>query len=196
MTITPAMVEHTTFKSVLRDKDTGVDLDMTLRHNKDYRFRPLTPKDKDIIADQRDRVFLEMGMDPIQVARARKYYIPWLEESLKNEIYRGYAVVDKETGAVVAGAAIWVSIGGPLSMVMSLDLRRATLTNVYVEPSHRRKGLARALVQLLIALCREEGYPLLNLHASDAGRPLYESLGFEDTHESRMILASSPKEEM
>lgn len=156
-------------------------------HN-DYHFCALSVDDDKLIADQRDKIFLEMGMEEAQVAKARQFYMPWLEQSLANGVYKGYAVVHSETNSIVAGAAIWTSIGGPFGKVMSHDLRRATLTNVYVETGHRRKGIARALVQRLIKLAKQEGYPCLNLHASDAGRPLYESFGFEDTHEYRLIL--------
>jgi hypothetical protein len=35
---------------------------------------------------------------------------------------------------------------------------------------------------------RQEGYGTVSLHASDFGRPLYESLGFNATNEMRMQL--------
>lgn len=66
--------------------------------------------------------------------------------------------------------------------------RRAWVLNVYTEPSHRRKGLARLVMQAIIAWCREQGFRSLFLHASEEGRPLYEKLGFGPTSEMRLTL--------
>ena len=44
---------------------------------------------------------------------------------------------------------------------------------------HRRRGHGRALLTTVINRCLERGIARFYLHASEAGRPLYESLGFE-----------------
>lgn len=61
--------------------------------------------------------------------------------------------------------------------------------NMFTEPGHRRKGLARQLVGEILAWARARGLRTLILHASDEGRPLYTSLGFEPTNEMRLRLA-------
>ena len=65
---------------------------------------------------------------------------------------------------------------------------RATIFNVYTELECRRRGVARRLVQVMIEWCRQQGYPWVQLHASDDGRPLYESMGFAPTTEMRPAL--------
>jgi GNAT superfamily N-acetyltransferase len=62
------------------------------------------------------------------------------------------------------------------------------ILNMFTEPTFRRRGLARMLMQTMIAWCREQGYKTVALHASDEGRPLYESLGFQPTNEMRLHL--------
>jgi GNAT superfamily N-acetyltransferase len=62
------------------------------------------------------------------------------------------------------------------------------IVNVYTEPAHRRRGLARRLMVAMLDWLREQGYGTVSLHASDYGRPLYESLGFAATNEMRMQL--------
>lgn len=52
------------------------------------------------------------------------------------------------------------------------------VVNMYVEPAHRRQGVGHALLDALLAGGREQGLRRITLHASDAGRPLYESAGF------------------
>ena len=61
--------------------------------------------------------------------------------------------------------------------------RRAWIHSLYVEPAFRRRGIGRLLTQTMVAWCREQGFEWVYLHASEQGRPLYESLGFEASSE-------------
>jgi predicted acetyltransferase len=54
---------------------------------------------------------------------------------------------------------------------------------MYIDPDHRRQGLAKGLVQLCLNESRRRGLRTVTLHASDAGRPVYESLGFNASNE-------------
>ena len=58
-----------------------------------------------------------------------------------------------------------------------LDLQ-ATLAGIYVAPGYRRRGIARELTIAAINWCKRRGCVRVRLQASQAGRPLYESLGF------------------
>lgn len=62
------------------------------------------------------------------------------------------------------------------------------ILNMYVEKSYRRRGIARALMEKMIDWCRSEGFTQVCLHASNEGRPLYETLGFKPTTELRLDL--------
>jgi GNAT superfamily N-acetyltransferase len=66
--------------------------------------------------------------------------------------------------------------------------KRAMILNVFVDEEYRRRGIARALMEQTIAWCREDGFAFVGLHASDKGRPLYESMGFKPTNEMRLSL--------
>ena len=68
--------------------------------------------------------------------------------------------------------------------------RRAWIHSVYVEPSFRRRGIGRQLTQTIISWCRGQGFECIYLHASEQGRPLYVSLGFEPSSEMRLKLSS------
>lgn len=54
------------------------------------------------------------------------------------------------------------------------------LFNVYTDPGHRRRGLARLVMERLIADARARALDVIELHATEDGYPLYRSLGFED----------------
>lgn len=69
-----------------------------------------------------------------------------------------------------------------------LECRRATILNVYTDPEHRRRGIARRLMDTIISWCKQQGLARVTLHASDDGRHLYESLGFQDSNEMRLNL--------
>ena len=56
---------------------------------------------------------------------------------------------------------------------------RAHLMNVYTKSNHRRKGISRRMVELLIHEAKEKGVTEISLDATEMGRPLYEALGFE-----------------
>jgi GNAT superfamily N-acetyltransferase len=87
---------------------------------------------------------------------------------------------------IVAGGAVIISPW--LAHPYDMECRRATILNVYTEPEYRRRGIARQLLQSMIDWCRREGLARVTLHASDDGRHLYESLGFEDSNEMRLML--------
>ena len=73
-------------------------------------------------------------------------------------------------------------------MYSGLHGPRGLLYGLYTDPRFRRRGLARRIVLTAIESCRERGMTAVILHASDAGRPLYEMLGFEPTSEMRYKL--------
>ncbi len=62
------------------------------------------------------------------------------------------------------------------------------MLNVYTRPDQRRQGLARRLMEVVLDSCRTLGIRTIILHASEAGRPLYEALGFEPTNEMRLLI--------
>jgi len=55
---------------------------------------------------------------------------------------------------------------------------RAHLMNVYTEANHRRKGISKAMIELLIEEAKEKGVTEISLDSTEMGRPLYEALGF------------------
>ena len=108
--------------------------------------------------------------------------------------YLAKAMVEGSFRAWLACAASQVVAGGAVIVSpwpahpYDLECRRATILNVYTEPEYRRQGIARLLMQTMIAWCKQQGFARVTLHASDEGKPLYESLGFEPSNEMRLNL--------
>jgi GNAT superfamily N-acetyltransferase len=89
-------------------------------------------------------------------------------------------------GQVVSCAA--VSVLPTVPAPGRLDMRWALLHNVYTLPEFRGRGFARKLVEISLDWCRQKGFGSLALSASAAGRPLYESMGFQPTNQMSLKL--------
>jgi GNAT superfamily N-acetyltransferase len=115
--------------------------------------------------------------------------VPRMEGYLATAMPAGYfhAWLAEKDGAVVGGAAVVVHVHPPSTKEPMT--RRAHILNVFIYPEHRRRGAGRRLMETAIEWCRAEGFRFADLHATDEGRPLYESLGFRPTNHMRMRLA-------
>jgi GNAT superfamily N-acetyltransferase len=130
-------------------------------------------------------MFEDMGFADTGILDAQEIgFRDWLRERLHNGRYRGWFAVNAG-GAVVSGAGLWLLDWppGPTGIAPF----RGYILNVYTEPAYRKRGLARSLVQAIIEWCHAQGIYAISLHASDEGRPIYESLGFVQTNEMRLF---------
>ena len=141
------------------------------------------------MARHRVEMFRDMGDVPTE-ALASELLIQStsaLATALADGSYVGWVAMDRER-TVIAGAGAHIK---PQLPRVSHDGKRIEATpvplivNVYTEPAWRGKGVARALMRALMQWAEESGWDRLVLHASDAGRPLYVSLGFQPTNEMR-----------
>lgn len=66
--------------------------------------------------------------------------------------------------------------------------KRAHLMNVYVRTEFRRRGIARDMISRLVNEARARGITEVTLDATDEGRLLYESLGFESNKEAMALV--------
>ncbi len=144
----------------------------------EFAIRPATAADIPILIHQRRRMFEDMQtLSAAELTALVEAFVPYIHRTLGDGTYRGY-LAETAAGQVVAGGGVMI--------YDRLGRRRAYLCNVYTEPEYRRRGLARRLLETMLAWCRAEGYTAVDLHASDAGRPLYAALGFVPTNEMRL----------
>jgi GNAT superfamily N-acetyltransferase len=118
-------------------------------------------------------------------ASSREAFARWLHRALADDLYRGW-IVESADGAIVAGAGLTV-LPWPPGVNDDHD-RIAFVYNVFTEPDHRRRGLARRLMDAIHAWCREQDIRSVRLHASAGGSPLYESMGYVDTNEMMTLM--------
>jgi GNAT superfamily N-acetyltransferase len=131
-------------------------------------------------------MFEEMGYrDEAALDRMEAVSREYFGVALLDGTYRAW-VAEDAVGQVMAGGGIVIAAwpGHPTER----RGERAWILNIYTEPGARRLGLARRLMATMIEWCHEHGLSMVSLHASDAGRPLYETIGFEPTNEMRLKL--------
>ncbi len=155
----------------------------------DYTIRRAAAADAAIIGRHRLAMFEDMGevARPDLAAELLERSVAALRPLLADGQYAGWLAVAAGE-RVIAGAGVHVKSQLPR---ISLDRTRVItsdlplVVNVYTDPDWRGRGVARALMHAVMAWAGAEGYDRLVLHASDAGRHLYESLGFAATNEMR-----------
>ena len=99
-----------------------------------------------------------------------------LTDAFRAEMRSGRAVwFVAPKGDAIAGTCVIFEQTGRSQI--HLD-RRATLGGMYVRQAFRGNGIGSALANAAIDWCKSNGFALIRLHASDAGRPIYEKLGF------------------
>jgi GNAT superfamily N-acetyltransferase len=158
-------------------------------------IRCVTPADAAVVAYQRARMWQDMGDLPdsalFETLRARA------EDQFRHLITTGdyvgwLAAPHAEPQSVIAGAGIFLRASLPSPRkengrtVGVTTGKLGLLINVYTEPEWRRRGVAMLLMRRAIDWSREQRLDRLILHASDAGRPLYEKMGFVSTNEMRL----------
>ena len=82
-------------------------------------------------------------------------------------------------GAEIAACAFLLVVEKPPNLSF-MNGRTGTVLNVYTRPEYRRRGLARDVMRRLIDDARVLELSVIDLKATDAGVPLYRSVGFTD----------------
>ena len=98
-----------------------------------------------------------------------------LHEEITNGTCRAWVIeVDKK---IVASGAI--SLNSMTPTPYDPSYRVAYLHSVYTEPEYRKRGFAELITKEAMTYCKSQGIRRMILEASDAGRPIYEKLGFQ-----------------
>jgi GNAT superfamily N-acetyltransferase len=157
-----------------------------------YHVRPATLEDLDALVHHRLSMFTDMGI-AFDAASLSTAFAAWLRAVMPSGQYRAWVVEDRDERDARAGAAIVAGAGAtivpwPPGPQYPGD-RLAFVYNVYTEHTHRRRGLARLLMEALHAWCRANGVTSIALNASEDGRPLYEAMGYAVTPSPMMFFA-------
>ena len=153
-----------------------------------FDIRLATPEDAVIIATQRVAMFRDMGrttpeIEPPLLESCASY----LAMALTSGEYVGWvAELTAPPRLVIGGAGVQFRPLLPRtdpSGTLLLAGREGLVLNVFVDPAFRHQGVARRVMETVIRWAPGVGIVRLVLHASPAGRPLYDSLGFLASNE-------------
>ena len=152
----------------------------------EIRIREVKPEDLRHILHYRRAMFEEMGFrDEAQLACVDVLSTEYFVEAFEKDTYKGWLAEDG-TGQVIGGGGIviadWPGYPG------EHRAKRAWILNMYTEPEARRTGVAKRLLEVMLDWCGMNGFNSVSLHASAAGRPLYEAMGFKQTNEMMLKL--------
>src|SRR5437660_3535230 len=149
-------------------------------------IRPASIDDIAVLQHHRRMMWWDMGRrDETQLQMMERAADEYFQSAVSDGTHRGFLAANKTVEVIGGGGIVISAWPGTLGQ---RSPRRAMILNMYVEAGYRRRGVARALMEVMIAWCRENGFAQVSLHASDAGRLLYEKLGFKPTNEMRLDL--------
>ena len=150
----------------------------------DYRVRPATLEDAAVLVRQRIAMFTDMGV-PLDVEVLDPAFRAWLAEMMPAGTYRAWLAAT-DGGDVAGGGGITILPWPPGPRYVGDRL--AFVYNVYTEPAHRRRGIARLIMDTIHAWCRDEGITSMALNASRDGKRLYEAMGYAESPSPMMFL--------
>jgi len=147
--------------------------------------RRATVEDAALITAHRKAMFSDAhDADEPVLAEMSRNFEPWVRRMLANGTYAGWITRDGDRPVASAG---FMTLDWAPHFLDAAGESRGYVLNVYVLPDYRRRGLARALVQLCLDAARTRKIRVVALHASNAGRPLYEGMGFRSTSEMYFV---------
>ncbi|MEO5894264.1 MAG: GNAT family N-acetyltransferase [Vicinamibacterales bacterium] len=151
-------------------------------------IRLANPADALLLATQRVGMYRDMGRTTPEVEEPLlRLCFDYFAPALASGEYVGWiAGRGTHPQTVIGGAGVQFRALVPRTDPTGRFLvagREGLILNVYVDPAHRRQGVARRLMETVISWAPDAGIARLVLHASDNGRRLYESLGFLASNE-------------
>jgi GNAT superfamily N-acetyltransferase len=145
--------------------------------------RSVSELDLDLVCRHREQMFRESnapGRTEEILKTQTSHFRPWLAQRLGDRSYSGFIVEDD--GKPIAGIGLMVIEWPPGPLHPTQD-KRGYVLNMFVEPSHRKQGIGKALMAAADQEFARRGVSFMVLHATRMGRPLYERLGWTATSE-------------
>lgn len=103
-----------------------------------------------------------------------RYHLAYYLRTLKNGSHTAYLVFDSSE-FIGAGGISYYTV---MPTYHNPTGKKANIMNMYMTPTHRRKGIATKTLALLVQDAKERGITSIGLEATEMGKPLYEKYGF------------------
>lgn len=152
------------------------------------RIREATLADMDLLVRHRRRMWEDiLDASEAQMDAADRAYRRWARRHMASGRMVGW-IVETAAGEAVASGCVWLSPQQPRPTWPGLVA--PYLMSMYTEVTQRGKGHATRIVRECIRWAQAHGYPVVFLHASKFGEPIYARAGFVRANEMRLRLPS------
>jgi GNAT superfamily N-acetyltransferase len=138
-----------------------------------------------MICRHRREMFREASLADAHLTAMAAPFRRWLSARLMEGTYFGF--VTEDAGRPI-GAVGLMAIDWPPHPSHPTQDKRGYVLNLFVEPEYRARGVGRRLMEASDREFARRGLSYLILHATDAGRPLYERSGWKPTTEMAKTL--------
>ena len=147
--------------------------------------RKATVADAALITEHRYAMFAEIGASrAADLDEMRRNFLPWVERMITAGKCVEWIIEDEGQPAASAG---FFELEWPPHPLDPASEHRGYLLNFWVEPPYRGRSLARDLVREGLAEAKRRKIRVVALHASQAGRRVYEPMGFRATNEMYFV---------
>ena len=154
---------------------------------KNLKIREASSSEDSLIAEHFQQMWRDLDIPDYAIQS------DWLEITLRfiNQARQelSYQAFVAEVDGAVIGSACCQLFAGLYPNILSQYRKSGYIWGVYVEPLHRRQGVAKKLTLMAIAHLKSLGCTQAVLNASPLGQSVYSSLGFSQGNEMRLDLS-------
>ena len=157
-------------------------------HNEiNLKIRETIPQEDSIIAEHFYQLWLDIGVPENSIKpNHHSLTLEFITQARQNLSYKGFVA---EVDSVIVGSASCQLFTGLYSLILEEEYRKyGYIWGVYVQPSYRRKGIAKQLTNATIQHLKSINCTKAILNASPAGKPVYESLDFVPSNSMQLDL--------
>lgn len=149
-------------------------------------YREIDAADLPIAQELRAKMLREMqASDPdVNYPGWRRRYIEFYEPRINQQRAAVYVAV---AGDAPIGVAVVYLLTNHRTEILGYEI--AYVSNVWVEPAWRKRGIASRLMRMVVDWAKRQGCQGVRLRSSQMARPVYASLGFTPTDEMELRLA-------
>lgn len=137
-------------------------------------YRLATTDDMELLIDFRKRLLVEEGQTVS--SNIDEQLRSFFEKQLNSDQFVQW-IIEEEKAAIATGGIQFISFPPSYSNPTGI---RGYILNMYTAPESRGRGLAKQLVERLLADATERNVHHIFLISSPMGKPLYKKIGFKE----------------
>ncbi|MDF5721466.1 MAG: GNAT family N-acetyltransferase [Rhizonema sp. PD37] len=150
-------------------------------------FREATPEEDSLIAEHFFRMWLDNGVSEDAVAVDwHDITLDYIKEARRDKFYKAF--VAEFSGLIVGSTGCQLFAGLYPNILQPQYRKYGYIWGVYVEARYRRQGIAKQLISMAMDYLKAIACTRVILNTSPLGKPLYESLGFNNGNAMQLDL--------